>query len=102
MFSIFRHIDVGDVSKILYTVRLAFEKHATDTGTAESRNPKSRCPAPRRPLGMHSRLNELGKSGTPVLHIARDESAWQRWQAALRFFRAIAGCLCFRAWMFAL
>lgn len=43
-------------------------------------------------------LNELGKSGTPVLHIARDDKRMVAMQAALRFFAPDVPVVVFPGW----
>ncbi|HBR39224.1 MAG TPA: transcription-repair coupling factor, partial [Sulfitobacter pontiacus] len=43
-------------------------------------------------------LNELGKNGTPVLHIARDDKRMAAMQAALRFFAPDVPVVVFPGW----
>ena len=43
-------------------------------------------------------LNELGKSGSPVLHIARDDKRMAAMQAALRFFAPDVPVVVFPSW----
>ena len=43
-------------------------------------------------------LNELGKNGTPVLHIARDDKRMVAMQAALRFFAPDVPVVVFPGW----